>query len=69
MIDPRHILFGKPALQKGTVQLFIGLHVLLAGILGLLLTHEDLAWAVVALGAAIGCAGGFKLSDPTHSRT
>ncbi len=69
MIDPRHILFGKPALQKGTVQLFIGLHLLLAGVIGLLLTHEDFLWALVALGAAVACIGSFKLSDPTGSRT
>jgi hypothetical protein len=69
MIDPREILFGKPALQKGTVLLFLGLHLILGGVVGLLLTHVDLFWALIALGAAVGCMGSFKLSDPTGSRT
>jgi hypothetical protein len=69
MIDPRAILFGPPKLQKGTAQIFIGLLLLLAGVLSLLLTHEDIFWALVALGVAVGCLGGFKVSDPTGSRT
>jgi hypothetical protein len=66
MIDPRQILFGGPPLQKGTVQIFIGLHLLLAGVLLILLTHEDYWWALVALAAAVGCSGGFKVSAPEH---
>jgi hypothetical protein len=64
MIDPRHILFGDPPLQKGTIQLFAGLTILLAGIVTLLLTRENYGWAVVVLGAAVGCSGGFKVSRP-----
>ena len=65
MIDPREILFGKPDLQKGTPRLFIGLFLLLGGVLALLLTHEGYWWALVALGVAVGCSGGFLVSDPT----
>ncbi len=69
MIDPREILFGKPALQKGTVQIFIGLLLLLLGVIGALITHVDYFWAAIALGAAVGCMGAFKVSDPTGSGT
>jgi hypothetical protein len=64
MIDPRQILFGGPPLQKGTIQLFLGLHLLLAGVVLLLLTHEDYWWALLAFGAFVGCGGGFKVSAP-----
>ncbi len=64
MIDPRQILFGPPGLQKGTFQLFAGLHLVLAAVVLLLLTHDMYWWGLLALGAFVGCAGGFKLSDP-----
>jgi len=66
MIDPRQILFGGPPLQKGTIQLFIGLHLVLAAVILLLLTHEGYWWALLALGAVVGSAGGFKVSAPEH---
>ena len=65
MINPREILLGPPALNQGTVRLFAGLLLLLAGVLALLLTHEDYFWALVALGVVVGCMGAFKISDPT----
>jgi hypothetical protein len=64
MIDLRHILFGQPALQKGTLLIFLGLFVLFPGVMLLLLTHADYCWGLIVLGAFIGCAGGFRLSQP-----
>jgi hypothetical protein len=66
MIDPRQILFGSPPLQKGTIQIFVGLHLLLAAVVLLLVTHQDYWWSLLALGAIVGCAGGFKVSAPEH---
>ena len=69
MIDPRQILFGPPALGKGTPLIFLGLLLLLAGVVSLLLTHEDICWAGIALGAIVGSMGAFKVSDPSGSGT
>jgi hypothetical protein len=65
MIRPKELgLFNGPPLQKSTILLLIGVHLVLAGALWLLLSHEDYAWALIVLGSAIGLSGSFKLSAP-----
>jgi hypothetical protein len=65
MFNPKDLgLFSSPAMQKSTIRLVLGLHVVLAGIIWLLLSHEDYSWAIIVLGVLIGFSGGFKLSAP-----
>jgi hypothetical protein len=65
MINPKDLgLFSSPPMQKSTIRLVLGIHVLLGGVVWLLLSHEDYSWAIVVVGAVIGFSGGFKLSAP-----
>ena len=62
MINLKETLLGGKPIQAGTLQLFVGLHMILAGVLLLKLTHQDYWWAVTALGAALGARGGIAVS-------
>jgi hypothetical protein len=65
MMTPKDLgLFSGPAMQKSTFRLILGIHVLLAGIIWLLLSHEDYSWAIIVGGAVIGFSGAFKVSAP-----
>ncbi|MBX3191312.1 MAG: hypothetical protein KF819_30220 [Labilithrix sp.] len=50
-------------MQRGSAEIFLGLGLILVGILGLKLTDMNLFWALIALGAAIGSKGGISVSQ------
>ena len=50
-------------MQRGSAQIFLGIGLIIIGILGLKLTDMNLWWASIALGAAIGSAGGISISQ------
>ena len=50
-------------MQRGSAEIFLGLALILIGIMGLKLTDMNLFWAAIALGAAIGCHGGISVSQ------
>ena len=50
-------------MQKGTAAIFLGLGLILVGVLALKMTDRALFWAVIALGAVIGCHGGIAVSQ------
>lgn len=54
-------------MQRGTALLFLGIGTILAGVLSLKLTDMNICWAIVALGAAIGCTGGISISQRARS--
>lgn len=50
-------------MQRGTAFLFLGIFTILAGVLSLKLTDMNVCWAIIALGAVIGSAGGISISQ------
>lgn len=50
-------------MQKGTAEIFLGLGLIIVGILALKMTDRALFWALIALGAVIGCHGGIAVSQ------
>lgn len=50
-------------MQRGSAEIFLGLALILIGIMGLKLTDMNLFWAAIAFGAAIGCHGGISVSQ------
>jgi hypothetical protein len=50
-------------MQKGTAEIFLGLGLIIVGILALKLTDRTLWWALIALGAIVGCHGGISVSQ------
>ena len=50
-------------MQKGTAQIFLGLGLLILGILALKLTDQNYWWALIALGAIVGSVGGVSVSQ------
>ena len=50
-------------MQRGTALLFLGIGIILAGILSLKLTDMNICWAIIALGAVIGATGGISISQ------
>jgi hypothetical protein len=50
-------------MQRGTAEIFLGLGLIILGILALKLTDQNYWWAVVALGAAAGAHGGISVSQ------
>lgn len=49
-------------MQRGSAEVFLGLGLIILGILCLKLTDRNLFWAMVALGAVVGCHGGISVS-------
>jgi hypothetical protein len=49
-------------MEKGSLLIFAGLPLILAGIVALKVTGLDIAWGAIALGAVIACYGGITLS-------
>lgn len=50
-------------MEKGTLTIFAGLPLILAGIVALKVTGLNLFWAAIALGAVIACFGGITLAQ------
>lgn len=50
-------------MQRGTAFIFLGLGMILVGILSLKLTDRSLFWGLIALGAAVGAHGGISVSQ------
>jgi hypothetical protein len=50
-------------MQRGTAEIFLGLGLIILGILALKLTDQNYWWAVVALGAAVGSHGGISVAQ------
>ena len=50
-------------MQRGTAEMFLGIGLILVGIVGLKLTDYDYWWLSIALGAAVGSHGGISVSQ------
>ena len=50
-------------MQRGTAEIFLGIALILLGVLALKLTDRDYWWAAIALGAVIGSKGGISISE------
>ena len=50
-------------MQRGSAEIFLALGLIILGILCLKLTDMNLFWAVIALGAVVGCHGGISVSQ------
>jgi hypothetical protein len=50
-------------MQRGSAEIFLALGLIILGILGLKLTDMDMFWALIAIGAAVGCHGGISVSQ------
>lgn len=50
-------------MQRGSAMIFLGLALILIGILALKITDINLCWAFIAAGAAIGSKGGIEVSQ------
>lgn len=50
-------------MQRGTAEIFLGIGLILLGILGLKLTDQNYWWAGLALGAIVGSHGGVSLAQ------
>jgi hypothetical protein len=53
-------------MQRGSAEIFLALGLILVGIFALKLTDLDAFWAVIALGAAIGCHGGISVAQSSR---
>ena len=49
-------------MQRATPLIFVGIALIIAGVLGLKLTGLNYWWAAIALGGIVGCTGGIKIS-------
>jgi hypothetical protein len=49
-------------MQRGSAEIFLGLGLIILGILALKLTDENYWWACMALGAITGAHGGISVS-------
>jgi membrane-bound ClpP family serine protease len=50
-------------MQRGSVEIFLGIALIILGILGLKLTDMNYWWAAIALGGVIGSKGGISVSQ------
>jgi hypothetical protein len=50
-------------MQRGTAFIFLGIGTILSGVLSLKLTDMNVCWALIALGAVLGCFGGISVSQ------
>jgi hypothetical protein len=60
--NPRYPRKSDP-MQRGSMQVFLGIGLLVVGIFGLKLTDVNYWWAAVALGAIVGCHGAIQVSE------
>lgn len=54
-------------MQRGSAEVFIGLGLIIIGILALKLTDQNYWWAAIALGAAVGSHGGISVSQRSRA--
>jgi hypothetical protein len=50
-------------MQRGSAEIFLGLGLIVLGILALKLTDQNFWWAAIALGAIVGSHGGISVSQ------
>lgn len=50
-------------MQRGTMQIFLAIGLIVVGILALKMTDQNYWWSMMALGAAIGAHGGISISQ------
>lgn len=50
-------------MQRGTAEIFLGIGLILLGILALKLTDQNYWWAAIVLGGVFGCRGGIAVSQ------
>lgn len=50
-------------MQRGTAEIFLGIGLILLGILALKLTDHNYWWAAIALGAVVGSKGSISISQ------
>jgi hypothetical protein len=50
-------------MQRGTAEIFLGLGLIILGILALKLTDQNYWWALIALGAVAGSHGAISISQ------
>ncbi len=50
-------------MQRGSMEIFLAIGLIVAGILGLKLTDMNTFWALIALGGAVGCHGGISVAQ------
>jgi hypothetical protein len=50
-------------MQRGSMQVFLGIGLLVVGIFGLKLTDVNYWWASIALGVIVGCHGAIQVSE------
>lgn len=50
-------------MQRGTAEIFLGIGLLLIGVVALKLTDQDYWWAAIALGSIVGTKGGISISE------
>jgi hypothetical protein len=52
-------------MQRGSIEIFLGMFLILGGIFAIKLTDMNFYWALIVLGAFIGCKGGISVSRLT----
>jgi hypothetical protein len=62
MASLKDFMAGRPPLQKGSAQVFVGLGMVVAGILALKITAQNYWWALFLAGIAIAAKGGIDVS-------
>lgn len=50
-------------MQRGTAEIFLGIGLIIIGILGLKLSDHNYWWIAIALGAIVGSKGGISISE------
>ncbi len=50
-------------MQRGSAEIFLGIGLILLGIVMLKLTDRDYWWAAIALGSIVGSKGGISVSQ------
>lgn len=50
-------------MQRGSAEIFLGIGLIILGVLALKLTDLNYWWGAIALGAAVGSKGGIAISQ------
>ena len=54
-------------MQRGSAEIFLAIGLIFVGILGLKMTDMNWFWAVMVLGAAVGCHGAIGVSQSARA--